>query len=91
MIVDGKGAAIEWRDLIRDLTVLGLEEGKEPRLGVDPLANGVEGGRRLSNCSGLKLGPKDTRFRLALMARTLSDCLFCPRGLFLAEAANKIG
>ena len=34
--------------------------------GADPFLTGVAGGSVLSNCSGVRLGPNETLFRLAL-------------------------
>ena len=51
-------------------------EGRERRCGVFPFRTGVLGGKCLSNSSGLILGPNDTRFLLALGAKSSVDFLF---------------
>ena len=47
-------------------------------LGVAPSLTGVNGGRRLSKCSGLRLGPNDTRFLLANGAMLSVGLRFLP-------------
>ena len=55
-----EGAAILYR-LLAGL-MQGFDNGADNLRGVAPFLTGVETGSAISNCSGLKFGPNDTRF-----------------------------
>ena len=80
-------AAMDARFLMTGFLPLPIKAPRDLLEGDWPRLTGVSGGRRLSNRSGLKAGPKDTRFLLALGATSEAELFrFCPEtGVFFAE------
>ena len=58
-----------------------FDNGADNRRGVAPFLMGVDTGNALSNCSGLNLGPNDTRFLCFLVVLGCSRCILEQKGL----------